>query len=435
MRINNSFSNFNTVNFSKMRIQRISKPSPDEAPVKVLGYEVDINGYFKSDFNKAAGIPDDFKIHSETLASLKRVEDNTGFFYHHFKKFDIAKTVGNAYKILTQLVSDDFLKKDKFSYDDIASMPQGYDYNKRTLNITRVFQTAKDYMAHDSEMRPEEVTRTTTFYNHSIRNYWSCPEGTGILKPSSDIFDSNKDGQESLDAVGLYFNTTKELYTDSEGNVSKGGLLVGIINSNLNVRDGETTFVGKMAGYDKKVSASYAKLQSAMFFTINPVLSHINDDILNDLPEDMRDFVKALKKGEESLLAQSGSTHHCKRCDDEEFENFKSPIDLLYELMLEEKKHLLQSLKRKAKEARLQEQREYARYQNEQKLQKEQQEAINDINEFVNSFMRGLDNHNKSSSLENRVNLTKAEIENAFLSLFSSKTQRVELKSSFSIVA
>ena len=40
----------------------------------VLGYKVDSDGYFMSDFNKAAGIPDNFKIHSNTMESLVRIQ-------------------------------------------------------------------------------------------------------------------------------------------------------------------------------------------------------------------------------------------------------------------------------------------------------------------------------------------------------------------------
>ena len=43
---------------------------------EILGYKVDKDGFFTSDFNKAAGIPSDFKIHSSSLESLVNAHVN-----------------------------------------------------------------------------------------------------------------------------------------------------------------------------------------------------------------------------------------------------------------------------------------------------------------------------------------------------------------------
>lgn len=46
--------------------------------------------------------------------------------YRNFKEIDIAKSVGNAYKILTQVVDKDVLNsKYSFSPDYITKFPQG----------------------------------------------------------------------------------------------------------------------------------------------------------------------------------------------------------------------------------------------------------------------------------------------------------------------
>ncbi|WP_058892921.1 hypothetical protein [Campylobacter iguaniorum] len=42
------------------------------------GYSVDDKGYMGADFNRAAGLPDDFKIHKSTLEEIeKKVADTT----------------------------------------------------------------------------------------------------------------------------------------------------------------------------------------------------------------------------------------------------------------------------------------------------------------------------------------------------------------------
>ena len=63
---------------------------------KFLGYKVNEDGYFTSEFNEAAGIPKDYKIHSDTLKSLVNVNDKAIAFNKMFSKIDIAKTAGNA---------------------------------------------------------------------------------------------------------------------------------------------------------------------------------------------------------------------------------------------------------------------------------------------------------------------------------------------------
>ena len=96
---------------SKIRIKAKSQALPPPIPSfnEVLGYKVDEDGYFTSEFNEAAGIPKDYKIHSDTLKSLVNVNDKAGVFYKMFSKIDIAKTVGNAYKILSQVAGDELL--------------------------------------------------------------------------------------------------------------------------------------------------------------------------------------------------------------------------------------------------------------------------------------------------------------------------------------
>ena len=164
----------------------------------ILGYKVDKDGYFTNEFNKAAGIPDDYKIHSDTIKSLVNVRTNKGDFTRSFKSIDIAKTVENAYKILTQLVDEKTLNsKESFTIDEISKFPQGYEYNDRTLKITKKYNTIADYMSgatsFDAKKNGDTFSITTTFYNSSTYNYYT---NGNKLKPSTDIFDSNSGGKE-----------------------------------------------------------------------------------------------------------------------------------------------------------------------------------------------------------------------------------------------
>ncbi|MGJ0124830.1 Cj0814 family flagellar-dependent secreted protein [Campylobacter coli] len=68
---------------------------------KVLDYEVDKDGFFTSDFNEKAEIPEDIKIHSSTMENFIKAQNNG--ILQSYTNIDIAKTVGNAYKIVSQL--------------------------------------------------------------------------------------------------------------------------------------------------------------------------------------------------------------------------------------------------------------------------------------------------------------------------------------------
>ena len=114
-----------------------TKVATNQTSSEVLGYKVDKDGYFTDEFNKQAGIPSDYKIHSSTLESLVNVAEGTSFFSRTFKSIDIAKTAGNAYKILSQVVGEDTLNsKDSFSLDEIRNFPQGFSYNRQSMQVT-----------------------------------------------------------------------------------------------------------------------------------------------------------------------------------------------------------------------------------------------------------------------------------------------------------
>lgn len=115
----------------------------------ILGYKVDSDGYFMSDFNKAAGIPDDFKIHSSTMESLVRIQtqdkENPILFKTYFKSVDIAATAGNAYRMLTQILGKDTLNQQgNFSKEQLATLPQGFEYDAVLLEVTKVYDTIID---------------------------------------------------------------------------------------------------------------------------------------------------------------------------------------------------------------------------------------------------------------------------------------------------
>ena len=204
-----------------------------------LGYGIDKDGYYTSDFNETAGIPNDYKIHSSTMESFAKMKTNENNLLRIFRSVDIAKSVGNAYKILSQVVGEDILNsKSSFSKDEIAQFPQGYEYNMQSLKVSKVYNTI--FELNDAAQRFDYKQGRKN--REGISDLFYNPTGT---KPATDIFNNAYGGKESAEIGGSQWATTASKYTNADGTISKGGLLIGILNENLHTAEGETSSNGK----------------------------------------------------------------------------------------------------------------------------------------------------------------------------------------------
>ncbi|EGG1781953.1 hypothetical protein IDD31_000746 [Campylobacter coli] len=140
------------------------------------GYSVDKDGYMGSDFNKAAGLPNDFKIHKSTLDEIKKAAENEPYIAdmkqyfgvsEYYTNIDMAETIKQYYNLFSNALSQSFPNdKTSFSEADINSMPSGYavggdkcmnfnDPNNR-MNITHL----KDFsgaLVSNVYQTPEQV--------------------------------------------------------------------------------------------------------------------------------------------------------------------------------------------------------------------------------------------------------------------------------------
>ena len=263
---------------------------------EVLGYKVDKDGYFTDEFNKQAGIPSDYKIHSSTLESLVNVAEGTSFFSRTFKSIDIAKTAGNAYKILSQVVGEDTLNsKDSFSLDEIRNFPQGFEYNRQSMQVTKIHNSIHEFGSAAADFNGKESNKqmiSTLFFNPSFDG----GDGRQPLKPTTDIFNNNNGGKESVGS-GVFMDPHGEKYTNKDGSITKGGLIAAVINNNLDVREGETTAKGKREGYDKSIDSKefnrafeLFELMGEMKFGAN--FNKASDSDLAGMPAYMQEYVK-----------------------------------------------------------------------------------------------------------------------------------------------
>ena len=262
----------------------------------VLGYKIDKDGYFTDEFNKQAGIPSEYKIHSSTLESLVRIETQSDYMQRAFDSIDILKTVNNAYKILSQVVGEDTLNsKDSFSLDEIRNFPQGFEYNRQSMQVTKIHNSIHEFGSAAADFNGKESNKqmiSTLFFNPSFDG----GDGRQPLKPTTDIFNNNNGGKENT-IIGIFMDPHGEKYTNKDGSITKGGLLAAVINNNLDVREGETTARGKREGYDKSIDSKefnrafeLFELMGEMKFGAN--FNKASDSDLAGMPEYMQEYVK-----------------------------------------------------------------------------------------------------------------------------------------------
>jgi len=280
----------------EQNIKVSTKVATNQTSSEVLGYKVDKDGYFTDEFNKQAGIPSDYKIHSSTLESLVRSNDIMDPDIKNFKNIDIAKTVGNAYRLLAQVIGEDTLSsKDSFSLDEIRNFPQGFEYNRQSMQVTKINNSIHEFGSAAADFNGKESNKqmiSTLFFNPSFNG----GDGRQPLKPTTDIFNNNNGGKESVGS-GVFIDPHGERYTNKDGSITKGGLLAAVINSNLDVKEGETTVFGKKQGFDKSVDSKefsrafeLFELMGEMKFGAN--FNKASDSDLAGMPEYMQEYVK-----------------------------------------------------------------------------------------------------------------------------------------------
>ncbi|MDC8042937.1 Cj0814 family flagellar-dependent secreted protein, partial [Campylobacter coli] len=119
----------NSIYTLKYKQADISNTSTNTA----YGYSVDKDGYMGSDFNKAAGLPEDFKIHKSTLDEIERfnqhgmADETSGNYYDSFDMVSIVKSYYNSFNQVISAFPND---KTSFSEADLEQLPKGLNYGR-----------------------------------------------------------------------------------------------------------------------------------------------------------------------------------------------------------------------------------------------------------------------------------------------------------------
>ncbi|EAL8256768.1 hypothetical protein DW549_01710 [Campylobacter coli] len=209
----NTFSNNTPNTKSSNTVNETSNLVSDKsrAVSKMLGYGVDKDGFFTSDFNEAAGLPKDYKIYADGLNNFVNNFIKRQPFY---SQIDIAKTIGDAYNSFSSFVKDKGLGE-SFQEHDLKNLSQ-----KDGVNYWQELQSDNAFI-------------------------WKLAD-----KNIADL-GSNK-------------------YQIHDNKISKGGALIAFFINNLSTIKGQTTLLGKLAGLNSDTDNNEIK-EFLSFMNKNPL--------------------------------------------------------------------------------------------------------------------------------------------------------------------
>ncbi|MBX0411696.1 hypothetical protein IZI79_06440, partial [Campylobacter coli] len=235
-----SSPNYDISSEFKNSIYTLKYKQADISNNTAYGYSVDKDGYMGSDFNKAAGLPEDFKIHKSTLDEIKKAAENDPVVSstkeylgvsEYYTNIDMAETIKQYYNLFSNALGQSFPNdKTSFSEADINSMPSGYgvsgtqwmDFNdpSNRMNITglkdfsnslisNVYKTpeqakeADDLWADSGYMIDGLLPKTLGLSLEEIKNVSKGEDWQ--FNPDMSVYPQNEDGSYSKETLFMSF--------------------------------------------------------------------------------------------------------------------------------------------------------------------------------------------------------------------------------------
>ncbi|MGM8985441.1 Cj0814 family flagellar-dependent secreted protein, partial [Campylobacter jejuni] len=175
------------------------------------GYGVDANGYMGSDFNKAAGLPEDFKIHKSTLDEIERfnqhrmADETSGNYYN---SFDMASIVKSYYNSFNQVISAFPNDKTSFSKADLEQLPKGLNYNcneNQEKIVKNIFNAEQFHEAQAIKYSTMNLGMNLMKLDFSPQSMGQDPSIEDDFNPDMSVYPQNEDGSYSKEALFMSF--------------------------------------------------------------------------------------------------------------------------------------------------------------------------------------------------------------------------------------
>ncbi|EKM9863988.1 hypothetical protein PWA69_000187 [Campylobacter coli] len=264
-----SSPNYDISSEFKNSIYTLKYKQVDLSTDTAYGYSVDKDGYMGSDFNKAAGLPEDFKIHKSTLDEIKKAAENDPVVSstkeylgvsEYYTNIDMAETIKQYYNLFSNALGQSFPNdKTSFSEADINSMPKGYAING-----------IKSMDFNDPSNRMN-ITHLRDFSNSSITNIYQTSEqmkeAESLYIQSGSLIDGINGHSFGLSLEEIknvskgedwQFNPDMSVYPQNEdGSYSKEALFMSFLKSygsGQPVESSETTLNPKVEAYNRAIA-------------------------------------------------------------------------------------------------------------------------------------------------------------------------------------
>ncbi|EOW8226605.1 Cj0814 family flagellar-dependent secreted protein [Campylobacter upsaliensis] len=222
------FSDFqNTVHTLKYKQADLNNTSS-----LAYGYSVDKNGYMGSDFNKAAGLPEDFKIHKSTLNEIKKVAENEPYvadkkqyfgINEYYTNIDMAETIRQYYNQFNQIINHTFgdVNRTSFSETDLNNLPKGISFttSDKTIGIMPKSYdklTISNYYNTQEQYKEIEQLGMFAHINTGLQQLNFTPQSMqtqnldedtlkDTFNPDMSVYPQNGDGSYSKEALFMSF--------------------------------------------------------------------------------------------------------------------------------------------------------------------------------------------------------------------------------------
>ncbi|EPS4231477.1 Cj0814 family flagellar-dependent secreted protein [Campylobacter jejuni] len=206
-----SSPNYDISSEFKNSIYTLKYKQTDLSTDTAYGYSVDKDGYMGSDFNKAAGLPEDFKIHKSTLDEIERfnqhnmASETSGNYYD---SFDMASIVKFYYNSFNQVISAFPNDKTSFSEADLEQLPKGLNdgcnENKEYI-VTHIFNAEQFHEAQAIKYSTMNLGMNLMKLDFSPQSMEQGPSNEGEFNPDMSVYPQNEDGSYSKEALFMSF--------------------------------------------------------------------------------------------------------------------------------------------------------------------------------------------------------------------------------------
>ncbi|MGH2267612.1 Cj0814 family flagellar-dependent secreted protein [Campylobacter taeniopygiae] len=174
-------------------------------------YSVDKDGYMGEDFNEAAGLPKDFKIHKSTLDEIERfnqhnmADETSGNYYNSFDMASIVKSYYNSFNQVTSAFPND---KTSFSEADLEQLPKGLNYINNGDNeqiVKNIFNAEQFHEAQAIKYSTMGLDMNLAKLDFSPQSMEQGPSLEGGFNPDMSFYPKNEDGSYSKEALFMSF--------------------------------------------------------------------------------------------------------------------------------------------------------------------------------------------------------------------------------------